>query len=641
MRFFIFLFLFVATFKSSILFSKSFKSLSAQHLAASFKSQQDTTTFSRQELNFMLNSLEYRKQALFQRRISIEKQINILKKRLKNYDTSSPQHTTLQDSIYSLEDQLIKNEVDYEDVQYTLQQIMKKMQVQIQTKDSLNMAAKEKIETIEQEKITTKKEFQRKLIAYGFVLFFILNFAIVYYVVFNKIKKKNQQLRLAYAELRHTKEKIEKTYKQIKYVEEIGKKATSSLEYKNLVEILYFHLKKMMDIQSLSIGVLTEEKETLDFEGKFLYGKYIKGKKIFLHDSSQLATWCIKNCEYLIINDLLREYKKYINLSDLTASHTAHSAIYLPLLAEDEVIGVLIIQANKKNAYKNMDEKILNALASYASIALVNMKAYKKIQEHNGRMNEYFSFAKKIQRAILPLEGDIELCFEDCFVWYQPKNKVSGDMYWFARIPVEHANDKNIIIVADSTGESISGAFLSVIASMLLHEIVNVRNIHDTHQIICEFDSRFKSMLKEKLNHSESMDVCLCGFEKQDDSNTLLTFSSAKRPLLYKNRDSKKLEYLSGSLKSVGGYHKGEKKFITKRLILHAQDEIYLFSDGITNQNSPDEKKLSRNQLKNMIEENIHLDMQKQKHAIMNAFRQYRQDKPQRDDITLIGIRII
>ncbi|TAH17167.1 MAG: hypothetical protein EAZ08_14245 [Cytophagales bacterium] len=68
------------------------------------------------------------------------------------------------------------------------------------------------------------------------------------------------------------------------------------------------------------------------------------------------------------------------------------------------------------------------------------------IEKKNIDITASITYFLRIQQAILPKQADLEKYF-DCFVFYRPKDIVSGDFYWFAE-----KGDTQIIAVADCTG---------------------------------------------------------------------------------------------------------------------------------------------------------------------------------------------
>ena len=107
-------------------------------------------------------------------------------------------------------------------------------------------------------------------------------------------------------------------------------------------------------------------------------------------DKNQFAVWCIDHRQPILINDVETESSKYIPsyehkgwvLEDGSAAQPPASMIYLPLIAQERVLGVLSIQSFKKNAYTQQHLALLENLAAYTTIALDNANAYLVI---NGR----------------------------------------------------------------------------------------------------------------------------------------------------------------------------------------------------------------------------------------------------------------
>ena len=94
-----------------------------------------------------------------------------------------------------------------------------------------------------------------------------------------------------------------------------------------------------------------------------------------------------------------------------------------------------------------------------------------KIEEQNKNFTDSVNYASSIQKAVLPLHKDIQQCFKRAFIFYKPKDVVSGDFYWFNKVETK-AEQFSILIVADCTGYGIPGAFMSLIGVRLLNGII-------------------------------------------------------------------------------------------------------------------------------------------------------------------------
>lgn len=254
------------------------------------------------------------------------------------------------------------------------------------------------------------------------------------------------------------------------------------------------------------------------------------------------------------------------------------------------------------------------------------------LSEKNEEIQDSLDYAKRLQEVILPDESVFKNSFANGFVFFSPKDKVSGDFYWF------YENENFIYVAAvDCTGHGVPGALLSVVGNSLLREIVIKRCIEETGSVLKELDFGLTEAMSKnnELKARDGMDISLIRFEK---STQLLQFSGAYRPCLIVKSE---LEEFAGSKYPIGFYQTDEKFFEETVIQLSSGDRVYLFSDGITDQfGGPLNKKFKKTQLKDLIKNSKDMDLPEQKEFIEYVFRNWQQGTEQTDDVLLIGLEI-
>ena len=254
-----------------------------------------------------------------------------------------------------------------------------------------------------------------------------------------------------------------------------------------------------------------------------------------------------------------------------------------------------------------------------------------KLELQNKKINDSIHYAQNIQRAILPIENQIKKAF-DSFIIYRPKDVVSGDFYWFVQM-----GDMAFIAVVDCTGHGVPGAFMSMIGSSLLNEIILEKKIQDPAKILTLLNEKIIDALRQnETDNNDGMDVCLISFEI---NSKLIKFSGAKRPL-YLSKKNKEIEEIKGTRQSIGGTKEAVENFSNVEIKAETGDILYLSSDGLTDQNNKERKRFGSNRLKEILQLNIDQSMDTQKKAIEKELDNFMEGEEQRDDITLIGIRI-
>jgi ligand-binding sensor domain-containing protein/serine phosphatase RsbU (regulator of sigma subunit) len=255
----------------------------------------------------------------------------------------------------------------------------------------------------------------------------------------------------------------------------------------------------------------------------------------------------------------------------------------------------------------------------------------------NQKITSSIRYAQTIQQAILPTEKRMKKYFNDFFVLYRPKDIVSGDFYWIAE-ERDKSSEFTFIAVADCTGHGVAGAFMSMIGYSLLNELVRQRKVLDPAKILTELDEKLREALTtDESTKEDGMDICLCRLEA-GKNKTKVVFSGAKRPLYY--LQNAQLEEIRGDRKSIGGTQDMDKAFQNQEIILNNGSMLYLFSDGYCDQKDAEGNKLGSRKFKEMMMTVSSNTPKEQCSYFDTTLQSYLQHYEQRDDITIVGIRV-
>ena len=256
------------------------------------------------------------------------------------------------------------------------------------------------------------------------------------------------------------------------------------------------------------------------------------------------------------------------------------------------------------------------------------------VKEKNKKIRDNMQFAENIQQGVLPDESKLKSRLGEYLLIYRPKDVVSGDFFWVKKI-----NGKIFAAVADCTGHGVPGAFMSMIAYTLLNQIVIDKKIYNPAMILRKLHRGIRLALKQEKpdsNTNDGMDMAFCVYDPEKQK---LSFSGANRPL-FLLRDYKLLE-IKGDRKSIGGRQK--ENIRTFNLIeddVKQGDILYMFTDGITDQNNKERKKIGKKGLKEHIINISNYKLKTQESKLNSFLDSYLEDTVQRDDITVLAFRI-
>ncbi|MEI6488544.1 MAG: SpoIIE family protein phosphatase [Bacteroidota bacterium] len=261
-------------------------------------------------------------------------------------------------------------------------------------------------------------------------------------------------------------------------------------------------------------------------------------------------------------------------------------------------------------------------------------KLKQEVETRHREVMDSISYAERIQNAILPLQKEINAALPQCFVYFQPKDIVSGDFYWF-----NNKDEKIFIAAVDCTGHGVPGAFMSMVGHIVLDEIVMQKGFTDPGNILNELDNKVRLVLRQDNQENstrDGMDICLCVINKQTKS---LEYAGANRPLWIIGSD-KQLSEIKATKTAIGGLREEPVTFQTHTINYNEGDNFYLFSDGYADQFSSNDKKLMSKRFKETLLSVQEKTMQEQGIYMKEFLTNWKGSMEQTDDVLVIGFRL-
>lgn len=260
-----------------------------------------------------------------------------------------------------------------------------------------------------------------------------------------------------------------------------------------------------------------------------------------------------------------------------------------------------------------------------------------KIAFQNNEILSSINYAERIQRAAIPSQSDVNKLFPESFVYYKPRDIVSGDYYWAVK-----CGRFSVMITADCTGHGIPGAFLSMLGISSLKEFLATESDAEIPGMVLDkmrgfIKATLISKNDERVDDGMDMTVCCFDFEAMELRYALANQSA----YIIRNGESIKLK---GDRMPVGRYIVEKEHFQSLSVKLCKGDMVYMFSDGFQDQLGGTEsdfghKFMSKNLV--VLLTGIYAQpMETQKTSIENAFNAWRNNRSQTDDVTLVGIRV-
>lgn len=261
------------------------------------------------------------------------------------------------------------------------------------------------------------------------------------------------------------------------------------------------------------------------------------------------------------------------------------------------------------------------------------------IQEKNKELTDSIQYALRIQQSILPDDRQIRSGLPEYFIFFKPKDIVSGDFYWYSR-----QNDSLLWAVVDCTGHGVPGGFMSMLGSGLLNQIVNEELKLRPDEVLNHLRDRVIAALKQTGAYGESkdgMDISLCRYFPAEKK---IQYAGAHNPLYVVRTDTgagTELIELPGDKQPIG-IHIGEKKdFTLHEMSLQHGDMIYMSSDGYADQFGGEKgKKFKSVNLEKLFVKLAHKPVQHQMEELIHTFENWKEGYEQLDDVCVFGVRV-
>lgn len=295
--------------------------------------------------------------------------------------------------------------------------------------------------------------------------------------------------------------------------------------------------------------------------------------------------------------------------------------------------GILLLLGLVFFIFRGLRQKSRDNTALEQMNSIISDKS-KIVEAQHKDITDSIKYAERIQTAILPPDKLWKQILPNSFVYYRPKDILSGDFYW-----VEETKTHVYIAAADCTGHGVPGALVSIINYNLLNKAVLEKNLVDPAQILNQVNEWLTQALHQSYNAAsmrDGMDVSICTINK---NTKVMQFAGAFNSG-YMVKDGVIIE-MPADKKPVGAFIEDDiTAFTSKEYQLTGNETIYLFSDGYADQfGGPKGKKFKYKNLQNLILDSQALTFDQQKEKAKDTFLDWKGNYEQTDDVLLIGFR--
>lgn len=250
------------------------------------------------------------------------------------------------------------------------------------------------------------------------------------------------------------------------------------------------------------------------------------------------------------------------------------------------------------------------------------------IEEKQKEILDSIHYANRIQKAVITPNQFLSHFLKEYFIFFKPKDIVSGDFYWATENHGYH-----YLAVCDSTGHGVPGAFMSLLNIAYLSEAINEKNISKPHEIF--------NYVRQRLVNSISIEGQKDGFDGimisiDYEKNKFFYSAAHNAPLLIRQGQLTELPYD----KMPVGKGERENSFKTYEIDFQSGDILYLYTDGYADQFGGEKgKKYKYKQLNQLLIDNSTKPLKAQKEKLEKEFITWQGNLEQVDDVLIVGIR--
>ncbi|MEM6297216.1 MAG: SpoIIE family protein phosphatase, partial [Bacteroidota bacterium] len=412
-------------------------------------------------------------------------------------------------------------------------------------------------------------------------------------------------------------------------------------------EVLYFALK----VLRLDLGIVSRiDRSTNTYEVLYVTpNAELEAGTVLNYDE----TFCFvtkTNESVLGVHDVGQStYREYW--------HEVNAYIAVKLKVDGESFGTLNFSSQKarEKEFTTFEENFLMTVGQWMSSVLATQKHNASLEEareltevrsreiarKNKKIQDSIRYALRIQSGLLPRISEIKTVLPESFIFYRPKDIVSGDFYWGRRI-----RKKVFIIAADCTGHGVPGAMMTMMGVVLINEFVSMLRIHSPDLILYELHRGIQRLLGQNEDQSsqDGMDISICLWDQETQT---LEFAGAKSPLVYVQDG--KLSIIKGDSHSIGGRERkaNQERIFTKHTVdVTKPTQVYLFSDGYQDQfgrKTTDgvPRKFTQRRLRELLLDIHQLPNETQRKIIEDEFDDWKGDaESQLDDVLVLGAKL-
>ncbi len=407
---------------------------------------------------------------------------------------------------------------------------------------------------------------------------------------------------------------------ELNILNEIALKASSTLDVEALLNLL---VEKSVDSVQASEGAL---KLLVEAEKDNPFQTLIRKKhQTSILDFSlgiHITGWVLKHNKPLLIINLAEDPRFQPNETEI---QQIKSLICAPIFFKAELLGILtLINKTDNTCFSEDDLRLLTIIASQAGQLIYNRRLQADALEKQ-RMAHELEIARNIQLGLIPRE-DPRIQSLQIASFIKTADQVGGDYFDYFEIDENRLG----VVIADVSGHGPSAALIMTMVKGTLHAIQ--QRFQSTDRTIAELNAVLSKIAPPEI-------FVTMMFLVIDTKQMVMHYANAgHNPLIYFNKlrgEAKFLKFYSPALNISP-----DATFSERKMPLHDQDYLLIYTDGITETFDEKDKMFAEKGLLTIFKKTVGGEPVLMIEQICNALKFFAGNTPQHDDMAMIAMKI-
>ena len=396
---------------------------------------------------------------------------------------------------------------------------------------------------------------------------------------------------------------------------DISREMTSILSLDALLKRAAEMVRRVIEYELFSILLLDSGGEKLQHHISVSFGENVQIKHDMAVGKGIVGAAALTQ-QPVVVKDV-RQDSRYVPINPHVRSELA-----VPLIYQDQVLGVLDLEHTRKGYYNDNHARTLSTMAAQMAIAVANARLYEKVVRAERRMERDLQIAQEMQRHLLP-DASPELAGLEIAALTVPARQLGGDLYDF----LPYKANRLAIAVGDVSGKGAGAALYGALVSGILR----------THAV----NQPSPSELLSEINHAllqrriEAQFMTLAYALWSERSGKLRVVNSGLPYPVYCTAEGCQLVRVAGI--PLGLLEGSQYEEITLRL--QPGEMVVFVSDGITESMNPRGDEYGRVRLERTLRQQYGSPANEVVRAVFADVTQFGDGVPAADDRTVVVLK--